>query len=271
MIFFLILALALFQCTVAGYLEENPDFYQLDSYTWETEDFRAMRLGEAAAASEGLTGEEVAALMVENDYDLTSLKSLDWDGGPLLKRRPGDYRKLSQAYETVLGDLEWFPIPKSLNPDTPDISYEDGWMDERSYGAGEGQESRGHEGCDLMGLERPRGFYPVVSMSAGVVEQAGWLELGGWRLGIRAPGGAYLYYAHLYGYSKPWKAGDLVEAGELLGYMGDSGYGSEGTVGKFGVHLHVGIYLETDHYEEMSVNPYWILRYLEKRRLAFRY
>ena len=50
--------------------------------------------------------------------------------------------------------------------------------------------------------------------------------------------------------------------------MGDSGYGAqEGTVGNFPVHLHVGIYLKTDNYEELSVNPYWVLRYLEKRRL----
>lgn len=271
MIFFLILALALFQCTVADYLAENPDFYQLDANTWETEDFRAMRLGELAAGLESLTGEQAAALMIENDYDLTSLESLDWEGSLLSARRPGDYRKLSRAYETVLGDLEWFPVPKSANPDTPDITYENGWMDARSYGAREEGESRGHEGCDLMGDGRPRGFYPIVSMTDGVVEQAGWLELGGWRLGIRAPGGAYFYYAHLYGYSRPWKAGDEVQAGELLGYMGDSGYGEEGTVGKFGVHLHVGIYLKTDHYEEMSVNPYWILRYLEKRRQVFRY
>ena len=61
-----------------------------------------------------------------------------------------------------------------------------------------------------------------------------------------------------------------MSAGQLLGFMGDSGYSDvEGTVGNFDVHLHVGMYLKTDHYEEMSINPYWILRYLEKRRLRF--
>lgn len=54
--------------------------------------------------------------------------------------------------------------------------------------------------------------------------------------------------------------------------MGDTGYGkTEGTTGNFDVHLHLGIYIKTDHMEEMSVNPYWILRYLEKRRLTFTY
>ena len=81
----------------------------------------------------------------------------------------------------------------------------------------------------------------------------------------------YIYYAHLNRYARDWKAGDSVAAGELLGYMGDSGYGEKGTVGEFPVHLHLGIYMETDHYDEMSVNPYWLLRFLEKKRLVYQY
>lgn len=38
------------------------------------------------------------------------------------------------------------------------------------------------------------------------------------------------------------KEGDQVQAGEMLGFMGDSGYGEEGTTGQFPVHLHLGIY-----------------------------
>ena len=112
----------------------------------------------------------------------------------------------------------------------------------------------------------------MVSMSDGVVEKVGWLEMGGWRLGIRSPGGAYLYYAHLYGYSRQWKEGDAVRAGELIGYMGDTGYSKvEGTTGNFEVHLHVGIYFKSDHFDELSVDPYWILKYLEKYRFTYRY
>ena len=178
-------------------------------------------------------------------------------------KKPVEYQKLKRAYEAVLGDLKYFPIPLSKSPDTPDVVFEDSWGDKRTYGG-----ERQHEGCDIMGMERERGFYPVISMSDGTIERVGWLEKGGWRIGIRAPGGAYLYYAHLYGYSREWKEGDQIRAGELLGFMGDTGYSTiEGTVGNFPVHLHVGIYLKTDHYEEMGVNPYWILKYMEKRRL----
>ena len=117
-----------------------------------------------------------------------------------------------------------------------------------------------------MGNAMPRGFYPVLAMTAGTVEQVGWLEKGGWRIGIRTPSGAYFYYAHLYSYSRSWQTGDTVQSGTLLGFMGDSGYGSEGTVGMFDVHLHLGIYIPTEHYHELSVNPYWILRFSESFR-----
>ncbi len=87
-------------------------------------------------------------------------------------------------------------------------------------------------------------------MTDGIIEKIGWLEMGGWRIGVRAPGGAYLYYAHLYSYAGDFKEGDRIKAGELIGYMGDTGYGkTEGTRGNFDVHLHVGIYIKTDHNE----------------------
>lgn len=265
----------------------DPDYYQLGPYSWESNDFRAMRLGNAVARLDSLDTDMVTTLMVEHDYDLTGLKDTRYNKRMLAAARPVDYRKLKHAYETVLGDLKYFPIPESQNKDTPEVVFEDGWMDGRGYvsggdGGGRGDSQAGgsqqnspkrrHEGCDIMGSKMPSGYYPVVSMTDGVIEKIGWLEMGGWRIGVRAPGGAYLYYAHLYDYAGDFKEGDRVKAGELIGYMGDTGYGkTEGTRGNFDVHLHVGIYIKTDHNEEMSVNPYWILKWLEKRRLVFTY
>lgn len=302
----LILLLAVFQCSITNYLVTNPDYYQLGPYAWESSDFRAMKLGEAVTGSDGPDLDQITTLMVENDYDLTGLKDTRCGSRLLAAARPADYRKLKQTYETVLADLKYFPVPKSLKRDTPDVAYEDGWLEGRSYisggqageenEAGEGRAgsdragedragedktgenkvgetgSRRHEGCDIMGTKMPPGSYPVVSMTDGTVERMGWLEMGGWRVGIRAPHGAYVYYAHLYGYAEDLKEGDQVKAGDLLGYMGDTGYGkTEGTRGNFDVHLHVGLYIRTDHYEEMSVNPYWLLRYLESKRLVYIY
>ena len=59
-----------------------------------------------------------------------------------------------------------------------------------------------------------------------------------------------------------------VQAGQLIGFVGNSGYGVEGTKGKFATHLHVGIYLNPGK-EEISVNPYWILKYLEQKKLTY--
>ena len=269
----LILLLAVFQCSITNYLIMNPDYYQLGPYTWESSEFRSMKLGTMLSGKASIDYDMLTTLMIEHDYDLTGVKNTSYSNGLLLAARPADYRKLRQAYETVMGDLKYFPVPLSSDKGTPDVVYEDGWLEGRSYRTdSESQSQRRHEGCDIMGSKMPRGYYPVVSMGDGTVERIGWLEMGGWRIGIRSPGGAYLYYAHLYGYARDFKEGDQVKAGELLGYMGDTGYGkTEGTTGNFDVHLHLGIYIKTDHMEEMSVNPYWILRYLKKRRLTFTY
>lgn len=162
----------------------------------------------------------------------------------------------------MLGDIKYFPIPENRSQDS-DVHYENSWGEKRTYGG-----ERTHEGTDLMGLDKPRGYYPVVSMTDGVVEKLGWLEQGGYRVGIRAPEGAYFYYAHLACYENGILEGTQIKAGQLLGYMGDTGYSTiEGTTGNFAVHLHLGIYIRTDHKEEQSVNPYWILKFFESKKL----
>ena len=165
-----------------------------------------------------------------------------------------------QSCRAIWNDVKYFPIPQSLDDTEDKISYVDSWMFERNYGG-----KRGHEGIDIMAEKNMPGYYPVVSMTDGVVTEKGWLEKGGWRIGITAPTGAYFYYAHLDSYAELEK-GDSVKAGDLLGYMGDSGYGEEGTTGEFPVHLHLGIYLK-EGTEEISVNPYPVLRYAENARI----
>lgn len=162
--------------------------------------------------------------------------------------------------EAIWNDVKYFPIPEFKGELDLKVSYVDTWMAQRTYGG-----ERGHEGTDIMAHKNQRGLYPVLSMTDGVVSKKGWLEKGGYRIGILSPSGAYFYYAHLDSYANI-EEGDEVKAGDILGYMGDSGYGPEGTVGQFAVHLHLGIYLYPNG-EEMSVNPYWVLRYIENRKV----
>jgi murein DD-endopeptidase MepM/ murein hydrolase activator NlpD len=176
-------------------------------------------------------------------------------------------QELSEMEQAVWKDLEYFPVPLSPKDSSLVTSFENSWMFDRNYGG-----NRGHEGTDIMASFNERGHYPVISMTDGTVEKVGWLKLGGYRIGIRAPNGGYFYYAHLYDYAREFQEGEEIKAGELLGFMGDSGYGEEeGTVGKFAVHLHLGIYVNDKNGSEVSVNPYWVLKWLEEKRLNYQF
>ncbi len=175
------------------------------------------------------------------------------------------YQDLYERYQLLLSDLVYFPVPLDWKGNYT-TSYDDSWNAARTYGG-----NRRHEGTDIMANTNIRGIYPIISVSDGVVEQKGWLEQGGYRIGIRSKHGAYFYYAHLYSYAPDLSVGDTVYAGQLLGFMGDTGYSKiEGTTGNFDVHLHFGIYYMEGE-EEVSVNPYYILKYLEKYTLTYSY
>ncbi len=177
-----------------------------------------------------------------------------------------EYERYQQTLEKVWEELEYFPVPDSSFEDASAVSFENTWQVERTYGG-----KRKHEGCDLMPVKEKSGYYPVISMTKGTVERIGWLEKGGWRIGIRSANGNYYYYAHLESYVGDWREGDQVQAGDLLGYMGDTGYGPEGTTGQFPVHLHVGIYVSLGSEGELTVNPYWMLKYLEGKKVVWEY
>ena len=159
--------------------------------------------------------------------------------------------------DQIFEDLQCFPVVKE--EEVYPVTYDNSWGQERTYGG-----ERVHEGCDLMAVSNERGRYSVCSMTDGVVKNIGWLEKGGWRIGIESDAGIYYYYAHLDSYEKAFEIGERVAAGQILGRMGDSGYGkTPGTKGKFDVHLHVGIYIKDLSGKERAINPYWFLKQLE--------
>lgn len=179
-----------------------------------------------------------------------------------------EYQTNQDPLDAVWADSIYFPIPKSVyTTGTWEVSYADSWLASRTYGG-----ERSHEGCDIMAQVNQRGHYPIISISDGSIEKMGWLKLGGYRIGIRSPNGVYYYYAHLSDYAADIQIGDEVKAGELLGFMGDTGYSeTEGTTGYFPVHLHLGIYLNDKDGKEKSYNPYPVLKKLENRKLEFSY
>ena len=192
--------------------------------------------------------------------DNDEFDAMEWFG--IISKDYGrEYEIFENSNRALWSDLKYFPVAASTRNEKLTVSYENSWKFERTFGG-----NRYHEGCDIMADVNERGRYPVVSISDGVVEKMGWLPQGGYRIGIRGTSGAYFYYAHLESYGEI-QVGDSVRAGELLGYMGDSGYGEEGTVGQFAVHLHFGIYIPTKNNKEMSVNPYPMLKFLEEKRI----
>jgi len=135
-----------------------------------------------------------------------------------------------------------------------DYSYRSTWGAARSYGG-----YRIHEGTDLFAHYG----MPVRSATFGVIEVMGWNRYGGWRIGIRDLNNVYHYYAHLSGFDKKRKVGDVVQPGDVIGWVGNSGYGKPGTQGKFPPHLHYGLYRDNG-LTEWSFDPYPYLRKWER-------
>ncbi|MCA1031617.1 M23 family metallopeptidase [Bacillus timonensis] len=157
--------------------------------------------------------------------------------------------KLYQTYGTLDLDKHAFPLPLRYN-----FSYKNTWGDARGWGG-----RRMHEGTDIFA-----GYgTPVRATCYGIVEVKGWNKFGGWRIGIRDINNTYHYLAHLNGFSKDLKVGQIVEPGMLIGSVGSSGYGPPGTSGKFPPHLHYGMYKDNG-YTEWSFDPYPHLKSWER-------
>ena len=121
---------------------------------------------------------------------------------------------------------------------------------------------------------------PIVAVEGGVVEAMGWNRYGGWRIGIRSfDGKRYYYYAHLQK-DKPFapglEEGDMVQAGDLIGFMGRTGYSDKENVNNIEtVHLHFGMQLIFDESQKECLSEIWIdvydiVRLLESHRSTIR-
>ncbi len=251
-------------------LKEQVSYYAFDLDYYQKETFRQLHLStdnlqkirEYIKKSSVSTGEMIAVMMLEHEFELQKTeisKEMLLEASDRIRfwkhYHLKEWKEMAEVYEALFGEKKSFPAMDS----TSRFSYGDSWMMERTYGG-----SRGHEGCDIFPEENIRGKYQIRAAEDGVIEKIGWLPLGGYRIGIRTRTGCYHYYAHMESYAEEMAEGREVKRGELLGFMGDSGYGEEGTVGQFDVHLHFGIYLSIRG-EEISINPYWVLKDAELR------
>lgn len=128
---------------------------------------------------------------------------------------------------------------------------------------------RKHLGHDMFGSLGT----PIVAVESGVVEELGWNRYGGWRIGIRSfDTKRYYYYAHLRKdnpYIQGLEKGKIIKAGDVIGYMGQTGYSIQENVNNIvEVHLHFGTQLIFDESQKDGINQIWIDEYAITKLLA---
>lgn len=154
-----------------------------------------------------------------------------------------------EGWETCYGLKAYSPIAKTF----PYSDYDDFGVG-RDYGY-----RRRHLGHDLMAAVGT----PVIAVESGKVEALGWNQYGGWRIGIRSFDGLrYHYYAHLRQnrpYAEGLELGDTVMAGDVIGYVGRTGYSAtENTNGIEQSHLHYGLQLIFDESQKEGNGEIWV-------------
>ena len=229
----------------------------------------------------------LSACRTDGNCPLSSVKKAvnDLKGNQSPEELLGDlykyYDYYHRAYSAVLGGLlgsfaiekdgEWVPQYglKAFSPIAAGYGY--GHCDDfgaaRSFGF-----KRKHLGHDMMGSLGT----PIVAVEGGIVEALGWNRYGGWRIGIRSfDGKRYYYYAHLKKdtpFAEGMAEGDIVQAGDLIGYMGRTGYSDkENTNNIETVHLHLGIQLVFEESQkecnsEIWIDAYNVVRLLDRHR-----
>ncbi len=233
----------------------------------------------------------LAACRTGGKCGLSSVKKavadLKGDKGPeeLLGESYKHYAYYHEAYSGALGGLlgsyaievngEWVAKYglKAFSPIASGYSYShcSDFGAGRSFGF-----KRKHLGNDLMGALGT----PIVAVEGGVVEALGWNRYGGWRVGVRSyDSQRYYYYAHLKKdapFAPGLEVGDMVQAGDLLGFMGRTGYSDkENTNNIETVHLHFGLQLVFDESQkecnsEIWIDVYDIVRLLSRHRSSLK-
>lgn len=202
------------------------------------------------------SGSTVDELMAENKHFSYYREAY----GTVLSQFLGNYKiqtdSLDEAgnpvYEEKYGLKAFSPIAKTF----PYNHYDD-FGSPRSYGF-----SRPHLGHDMMAATGT----PVIAIESGTVEVMGWNQYGGWRVGIRSfDKKRYYYYAHLR-QNRPYHIdlceGKVVTAGDVIGYVGKTGYSTKENVNNIeSSHLHVGLQLIFDESQKECNSEIWIDMY----------
>lgn len=124
-----------------------------------------------------------------------------------------------------------------------EVEFIDSWGYPRMTGTAS---AHWHQGTDIFA----RMGTPLVASESGVLDRVGTAGLGGMRLWVKGDSGNDYYYAHLSAFAPGMKDGLRVNAGDVVGFVGDTG-NAKGT----SPHLHFEIHPGGGD----AVNPYPLL------------
>ena len=107
-----------------------------------------------------------------------------------------------------------------------------------------------HQGTDILA---PDGT-PLLASERGIITKVGFDVLGGTKLWVKGESGTYYYYAHLSALADGITDGTVVDAGDVVGYVGTTGNARGGPA-----HLHFEIHPDGGP----AVNPYPLLKVVD--------
>lgn len=125
-----------------------------------------------------------------------------------------------------------------------EVEFIDSWGYPRMTGTAS---AHWHQGTDIFA---PRGT-PLVAAESGELQRIGVASLGGNKLWVKGDSGTEYYYAHLVAFAAGIHDGMRVNAGDVVGYVGDTG-NARGTP----PHLHFEVHPNGGD----AVNPYPLLK-----------
>ena len=179
------------------------------------------------------------ALMIAGLVLTTKVRVVGAGDAPVMTRAAGEARQpvslltqprglagrsMENGAEMIAAPLLALPVP-AVDP----ARITDSWGDPRENGL------RAHHGTDIMA---PFGT-PVVAAAPGTVEKLHQSAAGGITAYVRSPDRQWsYYYAHLGGYAPDLREGQVLRAGDPIGYVGDTGNAGAGNY-----HLHFGLSL----------------------------
>lgn len=218
-------------------------------------DFKQYKSSDLSEVAEKLSESEETAERYTNEMKYFSYYREAY--GAVLEGMVGEYRLQCEEndekeWEICYGLKAFHPIAKGFP-----YSHYDDFGASRSYGY-----ERAHLGHDMLGQVGT----PIIAVESGTITALGWNQYGGWRIGIESFDGIrYYYYAHLRQdrpYAEGLKEGDLVQAGDVIGYMGRTGYSATENVNNIEeYHLHFGMQLIFDESQRDGNGEIWISCY----------